>query len=340
MKRAISIILFWQLLLMAVAEDGSRLWLRSSLPTDVVETPVLLFVPNDLSADATQTVQLAANELRNHWFEAPVKLRLTSDEGSLAKERDSDIYRNSDTDGNRTADGFRIEKGDTISVSAETANGLLYGAYFLLRAQGMGDGCLCQIMHTVTSMDQTPRSNIRALYVPEGMDDILKRGRLQDFARANASIGINGIILPPVESHQSISKTLALYGIQVYAADTMAEEALTDTLWLEDVPNWCGNHLAQFEWYKAGRMLWNPDLTLQQVAYEWLAQTFSDVPLFIRPAMEILFHLGEASTEECEHMAETWQQLQDYVDSRRHYEIELEIESMAEDIESMAEDEE
>ncbi len=318
MKRVISTVLMLQLLLTAAAEDGSRLWLRSSLPADAVETPVLLFMPDRLPADATQTVQLAATELRNHWHEAPVRLQLTA-EGSLGDGE------------NQSADGFRIEKGDTVTVSAETAQGLLYGAYFLLRAQGMGDGCLCQIMHTVTSMDQTPRSNLRALYVPEGMDDIVRRGRLQDFARANASIGINGIVLPQTESRPNIGSTLALYGIGVFAADTMPAEALTDTLWLEDVPNWCGSHLAQFEWYKAGRMLWDPDLTVQQVAYEWLAQTFSDVPLFIRPAMEILLHPGEPDADECERLAEIWQQLQDYVDARRHYETELEIEAMAEE---------
>jgi alpha-glucuronidase len=39
--------------------------------------------------------------------------------------------------------------------------------------------------------------------------------------------------------------------------------------------NWCGHHFAQANWYAFGRTAWNPSLTPQDIAEEWLEQTFS-----------------------------------------------------------------
>ena len=41
-----------------------------------------------------------------------------------------------------------------------------------------------------------------------------------------------------------------------------------------DDTNWCGHHFAQSNWYAFGRLAWNPSLTSEQIAKEWLAQTF------------------------------------------------------------------
>jgi alpha-glucuronidase len=38
--------------------------------------------------------------------------------------------------------------------------------------------------------------------------------------------------------------------------------------------NWCGHHFAQANWYAFGRLAWDPDLSAEQIADEWLAQTF------------------------------------------------------------------
>ena len=38
--------------------------------------------------------------------------------------------------------------------------------------------------------------------------------------------------------------------------------------------NWCGHHFAQANWYAFGRLAWNPELTSEQIANEWLSQTF------------------------------------------------------------------
>ena len=42
--------------------------------------------------------------------------------------------------------------------------------------------------------------------------------------------------------------------------------------------NWCGHHFSQANWYAFGRLAWNPYLTSEQIAQEWLSQTFSFTP--------------------------------------------------------------
>lgn len=42
--------------------------------------------------------------------------------------------------------------------------------------------------------------------------------------------------------------------------------------------NWCGSQFDQANWYAFGRMAWNPALSSQTVAQEWVAQTFTQSP--------------------------------------------------------------
>ena len=39
--------------------------------------------------------------------------------------------------------------------------------------------------------------------------------------------------------------------------------------------NWCGHHFSQANWYAFGRLAWNPELTSEAIAEEWLKQTFN-----------------------------------------------------------------
>ncbi|WP_033151000.1 alpha-glucuronidase [Prevotella sp. RM4] len=39
--------------------------------------------------------------------------------------------------------------------------------------------------------------------------------------------------------------------------------------------NWCGHHFSQANWYAFGRLAWNPNLTSEQIAEEWLCLTFN-----------------------------------------------------------------
>jgi alpha-glucuronidase len=41
-------------------------------------------------------------------------------------------------------------------------------------------------------------------------------------------------------------------------------------------PNWCGHHFSQANWYAFGRLAWNPQLSAEQIADEWVRQTFSN----------------------------------------------------------------
>ena len=61
--------------------------------------------------------------------------------------------------------------------------------------------------------------------------------------------------------------------------------------------NWCGHHFAQANWYAFGRMAWNPELTSEQIADEWLCQTFSTDNQFVEPVKKMMM----ASREACVH---------------------------------------
>ncbi|MBR6945674.1 MAG: alpha-glucuronidase [Prevotella sp.] len=41
-----------------------------------------------------------------------------------------------------------------------------------------------------------------------------------------------------------------------------------------DDTNWCGHHFSQANWYAFGRLAWDPTLSSEQIAWEWLTQTF------------------------------------------------------------------
>lgn len=55
-----------------------------------------------------------------------------------------------------------------------------------------------------------------------------------------------------------------------------------------DSVNWCGHHFAQANWYAFGRMAWNPELTSEQIADEWIRMTFTDNPKFLNPVKEMM----------------------------------------------------
>ena len=38
--------------------------------------------------------------------------------------------------------------------------------------------------------------------------------------------------------------------------------------------NWCGHHFSQANWYAFGRLAWDPNLTSEAIAEEWIEQTF------------------------------------------------------------------
>lgn len=43
-----------------------------------------------------------------------------------------------------------------------------------------------------------------------------------------------------------------------------------------DDANWCGHPFSQANWYAFGRLAWNPSLTAEKIAHEWLVQTYEN----------------------------------------------------------------
>lgn len=60
-----------------------------------------------------------------------------------------------------------------------------------------------------------------------------------------------------------------------------------------DDPNWTGNTLAQANLYGFGRLTWNPSLTAEEIAKEWIQQTFGSDSSVIETVASILLRSWE-----------------------------------------------
>ena len=61
-----------------------------------------------------------------------------------------------------------------------------------------------------------------------------------------------------------------------------------------DDTNWCGHHFAQANWYAFGRTAWNPALKPEEIADEWIRQTFSSDERLLSPVKQIMQESREA----------------------------------------------
>ena len=191
----------------ANAEDGSHLWLR----LNTVSNPTTI----------TGVKGTAMTELQTYWQGAPVVLKRQK---GLAK------------------DGYTIKsQGDKIVIAAANDAGLLYGAYHLLRLQQTGNTT------ALFDISEKPFYDLRILNHWDNPDGTCERGfagksiflnpnpeRLKMYARANASVGINGTVLNNVnakpealstaslEKTKSIADQLRPYGIRVYLSINFA----------------------------------------------------------------------------------------------------------------------
>ena len=188
-------------------EDGSRLWLRLN--------------SSSTTANVTGIKGTAMTELQNYWQGGPVVLKRQK---GMAKE------------------GYAIKNqgGKTIITAASDA-GLLYGAYHLLRLQATGQ--------PTASLDinEKPFYDLRILNHWDNPNGTVERGfagrsiflnpdpeRMKTYARANASIGINGTVLnnvnasPQALSAESLQKAKTIadqlrpFGIRVYLSINFA----------------------------------------------------------------------------------------------------------------------
>ena len=61
--------------------------------------------------------------------------------------------------------------------------------------------------------------------------------------------------------------------------------------------NWCGHDFAQSSWYAFGRLAWNADLSSEEIAREWLQQTFSTEEEFVEPVLDMMMTSREAAVD-------------------------------------------
>lgn len=208
------LIIFLLSSLLSWAEDGSRLWLRYP-ETKQKEKSIL-------SSHNSPTINIALDELSNHWQGQTVELQLNKKLKHLK-------------------DGYSIKSNNQkITISAGSDVGLLYGSYCLLRLQQTGADL------TTLNIEELPSYDIRILNHWDNLDGTIERGyagyslwkwdelpntlspRYKEYARANASVGINGTVLNNVNASPNIlkkdylEKVKALadifrpYGLKVY----------------------------------------------------------------------------------------------------------------------------
>lgn len=212
----------------AWAYDGTKLWLPQQATGGTSPE-----ITSPKSKDSV--VAVAVGELRDSWHGAPVKMVLKKDK-ALGR------------------DGFRIIPSEGgLTLSASEPSGLLYGAYYLLRKQDSGQS-------VDTEITDVPRYDLRILNHWDNLDGTIERGyaghslwkwdelpdvespRYREYARVNASIGINGTVLNNVNasskilSHDYLLKVAKLadifrhYGIRVYLSVNFASPMQLDGL--------------------------------------------------------------------------------------------------------------
>ena len=61
--------------------------------------------------------------------------------------------------------------------------------------------------------------------------------------------------------------------------------------------NWCGHHFSQANWYAFGRLAWNPNLTSEAIAQEWIEQTFELSEACNQPLLSMMLRSREACVD-------------------------------------------
>jgi alpha-glucuronidase len=206
------------------AENGHNLWLRGKSTASV----------NIVCKTSSPTLNIAKQELLQGW-QGPENATVVL---SLKK------------DGTIKSDGFKLT---ATSVQANTELGILYGTYELLRCQQTGepiDKEACnpsyglRMLNHWDNLDGTIERGYAGLSIfwgkgknlsmPTGQEKLLWK----EYARANASIGINGTVLNNVNASQDmltadilkrvkvIAEVLRPYGIKVYLSIKFSSPAM------------------------------------------------------------------------------------------------------------------
>lgn len=188
-----------------LAEDGSQLWLRFPHIKHGISSNQIFVKGN------SATINIAKKELINYWQGQAVELKTDTSLKSLK-------------------DGFKITSDPKkITISSSTEIGLLYGVYHILRLQET------KADTQNLNITEKPSYDVRILNHWDNLDRTVERGyagyslwkwdelpnvispRYEAYARANASIGINSVVLNNVNASPNILKKDYLEKVKVLA---------------------------------------------------------------------------------------------------------------------------
>jgi alpha-glucuronidase len=225
----------------AHAEDGYDLWLRYTPIEQSWRARYVVHVTGIVVEQSTPTMRVAANEL-----ERGLSAMLGQSIGQTGLRDGAVVLAIGQQIRGTGNEGYAIRsmrlRGHPVTlISAKSDVGALYGAFAFLR--------LIQTRHSIVHLDiaAAPKLPLRLLNHWDNLDRTVERGyagpsiwdwaslpkiepRYVDYARANASIGINGVVLnnvnadPKILTPEYLTKAAALanmfrsYGIRVYLA--------------------------------------------------------------------------------------------------------------------------
>lgn len=78
---------------------------------------------------------------------------------------------------------------------------------------------------------------------------------------------------------------------------TLSNKRLTGMAGVSNIgtdANWTGHPFGQADWYGFGRLAWNPSMSSEKIADEWLRCTFSNDKDFLKPVKQMLLESREA----------------------------------------------
>src|SRR5664280_520259 len=228
-----SMILIQSVLLQA--EDGHHLWLRAKSTSPV----------NVICSKKSATIDVAHEELLKGWMgkaEASVVLTVKPDKSIKG-------------------DGFKLTLN---GVQANNDLGILYGVYELLRRQQTGESIKEETInpsYELRLLDHWDNLNGtiergyagHSIFWRHGIDSLFvsdkERTLWKEYARANASVGINGAVLNNVNASQlmltteclervkAIAEVLRPYGIKTYLSVKFSSPSLIGGLKTSDPLN-------------------------------------------------------------------------------------------------------
>jgi alpha-glucuronidase len=208
--------------LIAYAEDGNRLWLRADHSAQAEVT----------ANKQSPAIAIAVKEVQTQWQGAPVQLK-------IARTKQTQTLGD---------DGYTLAGNPQtgVTITAATERGLLYGAYHLLRLQATS------ALTENINLTEIPKYQVRILNHWDNLDGSIERGyagrslweweklpgeispRYAEYARANASIGVNGSVLNNVNANpqiltgeyllkvKAIADVFRPYGLKVYLSVNFA----------------------------------------------------------------------------------------------------------------------